>query len=169
MSFPRRRESRLDSRSESGMTMSRISNFARLAKREFRALPVAGLFIAIGHKPDTDIFKGQIELDEKGYIITSQVEALRKVASPRHPGGSAATDRILNKKDSITSFQNDKDTAKVGIRNFDYNYPYMTSVPGIFASGDCVDHTYRQAGTAVGMGIAAALEIEKWLESNNKS
>lgn len=76
-------------------------------------LNVNGLFLAIGHKPDTDIFKGQIELDEKGYIIT-------KLS--------------------------------------------MTNVPGVFAAGDCVDYVYRQAGTAVGMGIAAALEVERWLE-----
>jgi thioredoxin reductase (NADPH) len=134
---------------------------------EFRVLPVEGVFIAIGHKPDTDLFKGKIELDKKGYIVTSQVDALRKATSPRHPGVNLVSDRILNKKDSITSFQNDKDTARVGIRNFDYGYQSMTSVPGVFAAGDCVDHIYRQAGTAVGMGIAAAMEAEKWLEEKS--
>lgn len=44
-------------------------------------------------------------------------------------------------------------------------WPTMTSVTGIFGAGDCVDHRYRQAGTAVGMGIAAALDCERWLES----
>lgn len=77
-----------------------------------RLLKAGGLFIAVGHKPDTDIFKGQIELDQKGYIITKQS---------------------------------------------------ATSVKGVFAAGDCVDYVYRQAATAVGAGVAAALEVERWL------
>lgn len=79
-------------------------------------LKLDGLFIAIGHKPDTEIFKDQIELDKKGYIVVKQS---------------------------------------------------MTSVPGVFAGGDCVDHIYKQAATAVGMGVAAALDAERWLEVNS--
>lgn len=78
-------------------------------------LKLDGLFIAIGHKPDTDLFKGHIELDQKGYILVKQS---------------------------------------------------MTSVPGVFAGGDCVDHVYKQAATAVGLGVAAALDCERWLEVN---
>jgi len=53
---------------ESGVTSVRLQN---LQSNESRVLPCAGVFIAIGHKPNTDLFKGQIEMDEVGYIKTS--------------------------------------------------------------------------------------------------
>lgn len=98
----------LDPRSQ---ILDKIQNIKHLSSNIYH-LTIDGVFIAIGHKPDTDIFKGKVELDQKGYIVTKQS---------------------------------------------------VTSVKGVFAAGDCVDHIYRQAATAVGMGVAAALEIEKYL------
>lgn len=49
--------------------------------------------------------------------------------------------------------------------NYQLPYRFSTNVNGIFAAGDCVDFIYKQAGTASGMAIAAALEIEKYLEN----
>jgi thioredoxin reductase (NADPH) len=113
-------------------------------------LPVDGLFVAIGHKPDTDIFAGQIELDEKGYVITSTrvMEEFTKF-------------KIQNAKCKITT-QNEK-LEKI-ISQFNLNFNHMTSKEGVFAAGDCVDFRYRQAATAAGSGVEAALEVERWLE-----
>jgi thioredoxin reductase (NADPH) len=81
---------------------------------ETSELPVTGLFIAIGHDPRTELFKGVLDLDAEGYLV---------VQSP--------TTR--------------------------------TNIPGVFAAGDVVDHTYRQAITAAGTGCAAALDTEHYL------
>jgi thioredoxin reductase (NADPH) len=83
------------------------------ATREEEVLPLAGLFVAIGHVPNTRIFEGQLPLDQNGYL---KVE-----------GGS------------------------------------RTAVEGVFACGDCVDHVYRQAVTAAGMGCMAAIDAERYL------
>ncbi|MFI6324833.1 thioredoxin-disulfide reductase [Nonomuraea sp. NPDC050556] len=77
-------------------------------------LAADGLFIAIGHDPRTELVKGQITLDDEGYI---EVDA----PSTR------------------------------------------TNIEGVFAAGDVVDHTYRQAITAAGTGCAASLDSERWL------
>ncbi|WP_055480358.1 thioredoxin-disulfide reductase [Sphaerimonospora mesophila] len=81
-------------------------------------LDVAGVFIAIGHDPRTELVKGQVALDDQGYIA---------VDSP-----STRTD-----------------------------------VDGVFAAGDVVDHTYRQAITAAGTGCAASLDAERWLAARS--
>ena len=81
---------------------------------ERQDLRTDGVFVAIGHDPTTKLFRGQLDLDEEGYI---------KVKEPT--------------------------TA--------------TNVPGVFAAGDVVDHIYRQAVTAAGMGCKAAIDAERWL------
>lgn len=100
-------------------------------------LIVQGLFLAIGHKPETDFLKGSgVYLDSHGYVKTSAW--------------------------ALWEAKNNSEM-KIEEMRFDWQFQYSTTVPGVFAAGDCVDHVYRQAGTAVGMGIAAALEVERWL------
>lgn len=81
---------------------------------ELSDLPATGLFIAIGHDPRTELFKGQLDLDAEGYL---------KVEAPST----------------------------------------RTNLSGVFAAGDVVDHTYRQAITAAGTGCASALDAERYL------
>lgn len=115
-----------------------------------KQLKVQGFFLAIGHTPDTVLFRDKVELDEKGYIITSLRFSLE-----------LAKLKTQNSKFK-TTIQNSK---LEEIRDkFDLNYNTATSIQGIFAAGDCADYIYRQAGTAVGMGIEAALDVERWLE-----
>ena len=82
---------------------------------ETTVMEVGGIFIAIGHEPNTRFLQGAVDLDEKGYVQVTR--------------GT------------------------------------YTSVEGIFAAGDCVDHVYRQAVTAAGMGCMAAIDTERWLEA----
>ncbi len=81
---------------------------------ETREIEATGLFIAVGHDPRSDLVKGQVELDDEGYVLTE--------------GRST-----------------------------------RTNLAGVFAAGDVVDHTYRQAVTAAGTGCQAALDAERFL------
>ena len=85
---------------------------------EESVLPVQGLFLAIGHEPNTGLFKGAIDMDQKGYIVPVEYT--------------------------------------------------MTNIPGVFAAGDVTDHRYRQAVTAAGDGCRAAIDLERWLESQGE-
>lgn len=100
-------------------------------------LDADGLFVAIGHKPVTQLFQNQVQLDDHGYIVTRQ--------SASKYGVEAARKAI-------------QDDGKLA-------YPTMTSVEGVFAAGDNVDIRYRQAITAAGQGCSAALDAERWLET----
>jgi len=81
---------------------------------EQRRVDATGLFIAIGHDPRSDLVRGQVDLDDQGYVLVE----------------SGST---------------------------------RTNLAGVFAGGDLVDHTYRQAVTAAGTGCAAALDAERYL------
>jgi len=104
-------------------------------KAEKRHLPASGLFVAIGHKPSTDfLVDSGVQLDEKGYILTTEMYARQLLVDGKATG---------------KAFSND--------------FNYATAVKGVFAAGDCVDHVYRQGITATGMGVAAALEVERYI------
>ena len=81
---------------------------------EESTLEVSGMFVAIGHDPRSALVRGQVDLDDEGYVKTQ----------------------------APTTY---------------------TNIPGVFAAGDLVDHTYRQAITAAGSGCSAAIDAERWL------
>ena len=81
------------------------------------SLDVTGFFVAIGHDPRSELVRGQVDVDDDGYVVTK--------------GRSS-----------------------------------YTNLDGVFASGDLVDRTYRQAITAAGSGSTAAIDAERWLAEN---
>lgn len=113
-------------------------------------LIVQGLFLGIGHKPATEFLEGAgLEIDEKGYLFTT---------------GRCAWEEKKGK-----GFHHQCSTYKADPTLFEEGFWYQTNIKGIFAAGDVIDYVYRQAATAVGMGVAAALEVEKYLgEINNE-
>jgi len=115
----------------------------KISERE-KLVKVDGIFVAIGHKPDTDLFKDKIELDKRGYILT-----FNRLAEEVLRGNIELSEE---KKKKITE----------NVQNL---YGTHTSVRGVFAAGDCVDSVYRQASVAAGMGVQAALDTERWIES----
>ena len=130
-------------------------------------IKVDGIFVAIGHKPDTNLFTGQIELDEKGYVVTNTILAQRYLNNQLSMTNnqSIINNLMINKKSTKIGKLKIDHSLKIEQLNIDHlKYQSMTSLPGVFAAGDCVDSVYRQASTAVGMGVAASLEVERWLE-----
>jgi len=101
---------------ETGVTGARIKSTTDQSTED---LSLAGVFIAIGHRPNTELFTGQLDM-AGGYIRV-------------HSGldGNATA----------------------------------TSIPGVFAAGDVMDHVYRQAITSAGTGCMAALDAEKYLDA----
>ena len=99
---------------DGGVTGVKFKNVKTGKSQDFKC---DGLFIAIGHEPNTKLFAGQLEMDALGYLIA-------------HKGTA-------------------------------------TNIPGVFACGDVQDRIYRQAVTAAGTGCMAAMDAERFLESQD--
>jgi thioredoxin reductase (NADPH) len=105
-----------------GVTVERVlgeTGVSGLQLSDGTTLEVTGMFVAIGHDPRSELVRGQVDLDDEGYV---------RVATPTT----------------------------------------TTNLDGVFAAGDLVDHTYRQAVTAAGTGCAAAIDAERWLAEHGE-
>jgi len=96
---------------DKSLTLARLRNSEDGSIKE---LMITGAFIAVGHDPQSQLVRGQVDVSEEGYVLTQGKSTL-------------------------------------------------TNLPGVFAAGDLVDHTYRQAVTAAGSGCQAALDAEWYL------
>ncbi|OGD80151.1 thioredoxin-disulfide reductase [Candidatus Collierbacteria bacterium RIFOXYB1_FULL_49_13] len=103
-------------------------------------LPLGGLFLAIGHLPVSELWTDALEVDEKGFLKTAMIWP--EMSSNVH-----------------------KSCAELWLHGF----PTQTSQKGVFGAGDVVDFRYRQAATAAGMGVQAALDAEKYLTGVSSS
>ncbi len=101
---------------ETGVTGMRIKNVKDGSTKD---IDLQGIFVAIGHKPNTDIFADQLDMQHGYLVVTGGIE------------GNAT----------------------------------QTSIEGIFAAGDVMDHVYKQAITSAGTGCMAALDAERYLDA----
>lgn len=97
---------------EGGVTGVRVKDTQTGAES---VIDCKGVFVAIGHIPNTKPFAPPLQVDGEGYFVPVNGSQIQ------------------------------------------------TNVPGVYVAGDCVDHVYRQAVTAAGMGCQAAIEAERWL------
>ncbi|MCL5017160.1 MAG: NAD(P)/FAD-dependent oxidoreductase [Patescibacteria group bacterium] len=98
-------------------------------------------------------------LDVRGIFL-----AIGHTPSTKFLSGSGV---IMDKKGYIyTADRAGFESANELKEKFEPKFRFQTNIKGLFAAGDCMDSMYRQIGTAVGMGIAAEIEIEKYLEEN---
>jgi thioredoxin reductase (NADPH) len=104
-----------DEMGKKSVTGVRLKN---VKTNEMTVLQAGGVFMGIGHKPNTDLFKGQLDMDAVGYLRTQ-------------------------------------------------NHSTRTNIPGVFAAGDVADSVYRQAISAAGTGCMAAIDAERFLESQH--